>query len=61
MQSLWDAKCQTGFDYLKNSLWNTTEVFILDLNIPFIIQSDGSNTTNGCVLIQEIDGERHPV
>jgi len=62
MKFLWDAYCQIGFDYLKNPLWDTTEVFIPDFlqNLPFIIQSDFSNTTIGCVLIQEIDGERHP-
>jgi len=57
----WSEECERSFQFLKNSLSDTSEVFIPDLNKPFIIQCDASDVTIGSVLIQEVDGERFPV
>jgi transposase InsO family protein len=58
---LWTDETQVSFDQLKNSLSELTEVFMPDLNHPFVIQADASESGLGAVLLQEKDGIRYPV
>jgi len=58
---VWSAKEQECFDFLKTTLSDLTEVFLPDLNHPFIIQCDASEMGIGAILLQEKDGERFPI
>jgi transposase InsO family protein len=57
----WNSEAQNGFDELRNSLTSLTEVYLPDLNLPFIIQCDASDSGLGAVLVQEKDGRRYPI
>jgi len=57
----WSAECQTAFEYLKQSLSDSTKVHLPDLKAPFIISCDGSSFGLGAVLSQEKEGIRYPI
>lgn len=58
---IWDAQTELGFMHLKNSLSEKTLLYLPDMSLPYIIQSDGSNVGYGAILLQERDGIRHPI
>jgi len=57
----WTSEVQKSFDYMKSTLTEITEVYLPDLNGPFIIQADAADKTIGSILLQEKDGIRHPI
>ena len=57
----WSPEAQESFDSLRNALIDYTMVYLPDLNKPFIIQTDASNTGLGAILLQEIDEVRRPI
>jgi len=56
---VWTQETEEAFQSLRDSLSNMAEVYLADLNHPFLIQCDASE--NGAVLLQEKDGIRYPV
>jgi len=58
---IWSLNEQKSFDYMKTTLTEMTEVYLPDLNGPFVIQSDAADRTIGSILLQEKDGIRHPI
>jgi len=57
----WTDQCQAAFTFLKQTITEVTNVFLPDLNAPFIITCDGSSFGLGAVLSQEKDGIRYPI
>jgi len=58
---VWTQETEDAFQSLRDSLSNMAEVYLPDLNHPFLIQSDASDIGLGAVLLQEKDGIRYPV
>jgi len=57
----WNAEVEESFHYLKNTLSNYSEVYLPDINGQFIVQCDASDSGIGAILLQEKEGERHPI
>jgi transposase InsO family protein len=58
---IWNEEAQKSFDFLKQTLTELTEMYLPDLNEPFIIQCDASDKGLGAVLVQEKEGKRFPI
>ena len=59
---VWNAEQQEGFDKLRMSLLQSPVLAIADVNRPFRVITDASDTAIGGVLLQKDDaGEWHPV
>ncbi len=58
---VWNEQAERGFCALKYSLSEYSMLYLPDMKREFIIQSDASDFSYGFILIQEIDGIRHPV
>ena len=59
---IWNKECQASFEALKLFLCNNPVLKSPDFNLPFILQTDASDTGAGGVLLQESpDGMLHPV
>ena len=52
----WDASCQTAFDQLKCKLTKAPILSYPDFTLPFILQTDASDTAIGGILSQSHDG-----
>jgi hypothetical protein len=57
----WSYCAQKSFEFLKGALTEMTEVYMPDLNHPFVIQCDASDKGVGAVLLQEKEGSRYPI
>jgi hypothetical protein len=57
----WSDDAQKSFKFLKGALTEMTEVYMPDLNHPFVIQCDASEKGVGAVLLQEKEGNRYPI
>jgi hypothetical protein len=57
----WRNCAQKSFEFLKGALTEMTEVYMPDLNHPFVIQCDASDKGVGAVLLQEKEGNRCPI
>ena len=58
---VWDEKCQTAFDTLKNALTNPPILAYPDINKKFILQTDASNRAIGAVLLQVHEHIEKPI
>ena len=52
----WDAGCQAAFDHLKCKLTKAPILSYPDFTLPFILQTDASDTAIGAILSQSHDG-----
>lgn len=57
----WEDVHQVAFERLKSVLCSRPVLKLVDLNKDFILQADASQTGVGAVLMQEHNGEHHPV
>lgn len=57
----WSPECQESFDRVKTMVAANPMTFLPDLNEPFIVTTDASDTGMGAVLSQTIDGERRVI
>jgi len=57
----WSEKCQSSFQFLREALCGTVELYLPDLNLEFIITCDASRKGLASILSQEKDGIRYPV
>ena len=58
----WSPQCQEELDYLKNQLASDPILKTIDPSKDFVIQTDGSSTGIGYVILQQSDdGILHPV
>ena len=57
----WSDETQTAYDPIRNSLTDLSQLFLPDLNKPFIIQTDASEVGLGAILMQERDSLRLPI
>ena len=58
---LWSGSCQGAFDSIRKGLNEASCLYMPNLNLPFIIQTDSSGGGLGAQLIQEVNSKRHPV
>lgn len=58
---VWNEEAELGFLFLKNSLSEYSLVYLPDNTLPYIIISDACDTGYGSLLVQEKNGERHPI
>jgi hypothetical protein len=49
----WTPECQESFETLKKKLTTTSVLILPDVHKPFLVYSDASYTSLGCVLMQE--------
>ena len=52
----WDARCETGFQTLKEDLVNPHVLSYWNYNSPYIVYTDASNTQLGSVLFNVVEG-----
>ena len=57
----WTENCEQSFSQLKAILTSPPVLKYPDQTKTFIVDCDTSNLAIGCVLLQETDGEEHPV
>ncbi|SAM08067.1 hypothetical protein [Absidia glauca] len=57
----WTPTCQDAFENLIRLLTSAPILLPPDMSRPFIIETDASDIGIGAVLLQEIDGQRHPI
>ncbi|CAK8672603.1 unnamed protein product [Clavelina lepadiformis] len=60
-QFCWNDKFLHSFNLLKDSLVTNPVLRYPDFTQQFILDTDASNSSLGCVLSQIVDGEEHPV
>jgi len=58
---VWSEQCQSSFEFLRDALCGTVELYLPDLNLEFIITCDASRKGLAAILSQEKDGIRYPV
>ena len=58
---LWDLKCETAFQTLKNALTGDSVLAFPDFNKKFVLATDASNIGIGACLSQEHDGILKPI
>ena len=58
---VWDDSCEKAFSTLKTMLTNKPILWLADMKRPFILRTDASNIGLGAMLLQEREGEVHPV
>ena len=51
----------SSFYIIKNMLMNPPILRVPDFSRPFIIQADASNVGVASCLVQDFDGEEHPI
>lgn len=56
----WTEECDKAFKDLKSAISSDSVLYSPDFDVPFILQTDASGVGLGAVLLQDIDGERHP-
>ena len=57
----WDDECEQAFTTLKLKLCDKPVLIMANMAEPFTLRTDASNRGLGAVLLQEKDGELHPV
>jgi hypothetical protein len=57
----WGDKQEEAFEELKRLLSQEPILKLPNIDLPYIIQTDASNTGIGAVLLQEYDGIKHPI
>ena len=57
----WSDKCQTAFEFLKNSLTLIPHLVYPDVNKPYTLYTDASDTCIGACLTQPADGEEEVI
>ena len=57
----WSDREEEAFKMLKDSLVQSPVLCLPDVQRKFIVRTDASSTGLGAVLLQEHDGEKHPV
>ena len=57
----WSEKCQTAFEFLKNSLTLIPHLVYPDVNKPYTLYTDASDTCIGACLTQPADGEEEVI
>lgn len=57
----WSPECQQSFDKIKKLVAANPMTFLPDLNKPFIVTSDASDTAMGATLSQIIDNEKRVI
>ena len=57
----WGDRQEEAFEKLKQLLYQAPILKLPDINLPYIIQTDASNTGIGAVLLQEHNGIKHPI
>ena len=57
----WGEKQEEAFNKLKQLLSRDPILKLPNLELPYIIQSDASNTGIGASLLQECEGVKHPI
>ncbi|XP_078793179.1 uncharacterized protein LOC144987743 [Oryzias latipes] len=58
---VWTEDCDAAFRDLKRAITSESVLYSPDFTRPFILQTDASAVGLGAVLVQEAEGERHPV
>ncbi|KAK7481822.1 hypothetical protein BaRGS_00026969 [Batillaria attramentaria] len=58
---VWTQECEEAFVALKNALVNKPVLHTPDMSLPFVLQTDASDTGLGAVLLQVKDSQRVPV
>ena len=61
VQYTWSDSCQVAFNNIRKGLNEASCLYMPNLNLPFIIQTDSSGGGLGAQLIQEVNSQRHPV
>ena len=57
----WNAEHETAFERLKEALTSSKILAYPDFSKPFILETDASNKGIGCVISQEVEGEKRPI
>jgi len=57
----WNDESEYAFKELKRVLCEEPVIHMPDQSKPFILRTDASNSALGAVLMQEKDGEKHPI
>lgn len=57
----WTEDCNRAFNDLKAAITSDSVLHSPDFTQPFTLQTDASGVGIGAVLLQEVDGETHPV
>lgn len=57
----WDESHQASFEAIKAVLSNPPDRAIPNFHVPFVVQTDASNSGVTAVLLQEQNGERRPI
>jgi hypothetical protein len=57
----WTSKHEEALQKAKDELCRNTILYVPDMKLPFILQSDASNYAVGCCLAQEKGGQEYPV
>ncbi|XP_041935239.1 uncharacterized protein LOC121697664 [Alosa sapidissima] len=57
----WTGACETAFSALKERLIHAPVLGYADFTLPFIVETDASNSGLGAVLSQEQAGQRRPI
>ena len=58
---LWSDKCQAEFEDLRSAMSKKPVLILPRWDLPFIVKTDASDDGMGCLLLQEIDGQRRIV
>ena len=57
----WSQEAILAFEDLKKALTSAPCLYAPNFRLPFIVQTDASKEGIGAVLVQQVDGEEHPV
>ena len=57
----WEDVHQRSFDSLRRYIANPPIMRLPDLSEPFVLQTDASNQGLGAILLQEVEGVKHPI
>ena len=58
---IWYAEQQSAYEEIKLCLSNVPVLACPDFEIPFVLQTDASNTGLGAVLTQTVNDEEHAI
>ncbi|KAK5862983.1 hypothetical protein PBY51_000047 [Eleginops maclovinus] len=57
----WTEQCQLAFERVKKALCGKPLLFTPNFSLPFVLQTDASNSGVGAVLSQQVEGVDRPV
>jgi hypothetical protein len=58
---IWSEKCAEALQRIQHILSSSPVLLLPDLSTPFVVRTDASSTGIGGVLLQEREGDLHPV